>query len=195
MWTRAFQALLAPFLVDSLELERKVLESPLADEMLAGVENAGVVGVVLLPGPLRRPFGITRALVGPGGTYRGATIGVNRWGGACGVAGAGGDPRSYVSGTLGAADGAEADPTTIALNEFDGVALTANVVFWPNPYSIVMNREAFDRLTPEQREILHRAGREALEPELRQIEQDEASAVSELCVGLRLVTRPCTRPW
>ena len=44
-----------------------------------------------------------------------------------------------------------------------------------------MGREAFVALTPAQRAILGRAGREAIAPELRQIERDEAAAVSEMC--------------
>ena len=39
--TTSFHAVLAPFLVDSLELEGRVLESQLAQRMLAGVENVG----------------------------------------------------------------------------------------------------------------------------------------------------------
>ena len=72
---KSFQALLAPFLVDSLELERQVLESPLATRMLEGVEQADVVGIALLAGPLRSPFGISHPLIGPT-DYRGATIGI-----------------------------------------------------------------------------------------------------------------------
>ena len=63
MGVTSFQALLAPMLVDSYDLELKVLESPLARRMLEGVEEAGVVGVALLPGPLRRPFGLSRPLL------------------------------------------------------------------------------------------------------------------------------------
>ena len=71
----SFRAMLAPFLVDSLELERRVLESPLATRMLEGVEQAGLVGIALLPGPLRSPFGISHLLLGPT-DFRGATIGI-----------------------------------------------------------------------------------------------------------------------
>ena len=70
----SFQALLAPFLVDSQALQRRVLESPLAVRMLDGIETARVVGVAVLPGPLRRPFGISRILAGPE-DYQGAKIG------------------------------------------------------------------------------------------------------------------------
>ena len=177
----SFRALLAPFLVDSYALERGVLESRLVERMLGELEQAGVVGVALLPGPLRRPFGITRALVGSD-DYKGTTIGI-RPGGvaeatfrALGATGLG-----YAPGVLKGLDGAELDPTTIVYNGYDRRALTANVVLWPKPYSIIMGREAFVALTPAQRAILGRAGREAIAPELRQIERDEAAAVSEMC--------------
>ena len=71
----SLQPLLAPFAIDSYALEREVLESPLATEMLAGVEAAGVVPITLLPGALRRPLGVSRPLVDPS-DYRGATIGI-----------------------------------------------------------------------------------------------------------------------
>jgi TRAP-type C4-dicarboxylate transport system substrate-binding protein len=53
---RSFQPLLAPLLVDSLSLERRALESPLATRALDDVERAGVIGVAVLPGTLRRPL-------------------------------------------------------------------------------------------------------------------------------------------
>jgi TRAP-type transport system periplasmic protein len=70
-----FQALLAPFLVDSYALQRRVLGSEVAGRMLAGVEQLGLVGVALLPGPLRRPLGVSQALVRPE-DYDGVTVGI-----------------------------------------------------------------------------------------------------------------------
>ena len=137
--------------------------------------------MALLPGPLRRPFGVSRALAGPE-DYRGATIGIRPGGVAKAAFGAlGAAAKGYVPGALDGFDGAELDPTTIVYSDFERGAITANVVLWPKPYSIVMNREAFAALTPEQRELLSRAGREALAPELRQIERDEAEALSDVC--------------
>ena len=69
------QALVAPLLVDDLELQERLLEGPLATRMLDGLDRAGVVGLALTPGPLRRPIGVTRSLAGPK-DYRGATIGI-----------------------------------------------------------------------------------------------------------------------
>lgn len=69
----SLQPLLAPFAVDSYALQREVLRSDLAPEMLRGVERLDVVGVTLLPGELRRPFGIGRPLVDVA-DYRGARV-------------------------------------------------------------------------------------------------------------------------
>ncbi len=44
-----------------------------------------------------------------------------------------------------------------------------------------MNRKASAALTATQLELLRRAGREAAVPELRQIERDEATSLSEIC--------------
>ena len=92
----SFRALLAPFLVDSLSLERRVLESRLARQMLGGLGKAGVVGVALLPGPLRRPLGLSRRLVGPD-DYEGAVVGIRPSGVARATFRAlGGAARGYV---------------------------------------------------------------------------------------------------
>ena len=175
---KSFQALLAPFLVDSLELERQVLESPLATRMLEGVEQAGVVGIALLPGPVRSPFGISHPLLGPD-DYRGATIGIRPAGlMRTALRALGAEAKVYVPGVLSGLDGAESNPKAIDYNSWEG-ALTTNVVLWPKPYTIFMNRDAFDALTSEQQEILRDAGREALAPELEELVSDSAEALSD----------------
>ena len=186
----SFQALLAPFLVDSLELERQVLESPLATRMLEGVEQADVVGIALLPGPLRSPFGISHPLIGPD-DYRGATIGI-RPGGLMRTAlrALGAEAKVYVPGVLSGLDGAESNPKAIDYNSWEG-ALTINVVLWPKPYTIFMNRDAFDALTSEQQEILREAGREALAPELADVASDSSEA---LCRGVHARERSRSFP-
>jgi TRAP-type transport system periplasmic protein len=196
VWDRlgvtSFRGLLAPLLVDSLELEERALSGPLAGPMLDGVERAGVVGIALLPGPLRRPLGVTRALLGPE-SYGGTTFGVRPGGVAEETARTlGAMPMAYVSGSLSGLDGAELDPATIAYNGYDRArpTLTTNVVLWPKPYSIVMNRQAFARLSQVQRSLLRRAGREAVAPELRQLARDDAAALAAACEhgGLQFAT-------
>ena len=53
----SFQALVAPFLIDNHPLQRRVLESDLMGEMLAGTGKLGLVGLAVLPTKLRKPLG------------------------------------------------------------------------------------------------------------------------------------------
>jgi TRAP-type C4-dicarboxylate transport system substrate-binding protein len=70
-----FEALQAPFLIDSIALERKVLASSIPGHMLNGLKAHGLIGLGMLPGPLRRPLGYTRSLVAAA-DFRGAVIGI-----------------------------------------------------------------------------------------------------------------------
>ena len=53
----AFNPLHAPMLIDSYELEEKVLGDGLVDPMLASLDELELQGIGVLPGPLRRPLG------------------------------------------------------------------------------------------------------------------------------------------
>ena len=92
----------------------------------------------------------------------------------------GAEAKVYVPGILSGLDGAESNPKAIDYNSWEG-ALTTNVVLWPKPYTIVMNRGAFEALTSEQQEILREAGREALGPELDELVHDSSEALSAAC--------------
>jgi TRAP-type C4-dicarboxylate transport system substrate-binding protein len=178
-----FQALVAPLLIDSLLLERKVLQSDLPGRMLPSVGHLGLVGVAILPGEIRRPFGRSRALVAPS-DYRGEMIGIRPSAVAEQAFDAlGGTSRAYVPGHLAAFDGAELDSYTLETNHFDvpGSALTANVALWARPQVVVMQRKAYDALAPAQRDVLRRAGREALDAEIARLKADSTSETDVLC--------------
>jgi TRAP-type C4-dicarboxylate transport system substrate-binding protein len=178
------QPLVAPLLVDSLGLEGKVLASRLAKRMLASVGRLGVEGIALLPGELRRPFGVSRRLVAPS-DYRAATIGtrpslVATWT----FQALGAVARGYVPGDLlPSFDGAELDLLTIQGNEYDapGTSFTANVALWPRAFAVVGNRRTFSRLTPEQQDALRKAGTEALAPALERLRAEGADDIGILC--------------
>jgi TRAP-type C4-dicarboxylate transport system substrate-binding protein len=185
-----FQALMAPFLVDSLSVEEEVLASDLPARMVPAAGRLGVDGVAMLPGPLRRPLGLTRRLVAPT-DYRDAEIGIRpslvstltfRVLGAF--------PSGYVPGELPPwrFDGAELDPYTVDGNHYavHGSSLTANVVFWPRAVAIVGNRQVLAQLTPGQRKVLREAGREALGPAIERLRGEDAEEASVLCRRDRL---------
>src|SRR5215203_3745131 len=61
----SLQALQAPFLVSTEELVEQIVQGEPAEEMLAGLDKAGVVGLTLLPEGLRHPAGFARPLLTP----------------------------------------------------------------------------------------------------------------------------------
>jgi TRAP-type C4-dicarboxylate transport system substrate-binding protein len=186
-----FQAVMAPFLVDGLTLEQKVLESGLPEEMLPGVRRLGVEGLAMLPGELRRPLGLERRLLGPS-DYRGSVIGSTP-----GQVSAltfrmlGATPRAYLTGGLPPwrFDGAELDLRTLDDDQFAAVghsSVTANVAFWPRVFSVVGNREVLAKLTSAQREILREAARQALAPAIERLRLEDSSEAGLLCRRERL---------
>ena len=156
--------------------------------MLEGVEPLDLVGLAVLPGLLRSPFGLSRPLLGPG-DYAGATFGI-RYGGVARdtIEALGATAKGYRVGTLAGLDGAELDLWTIARNGYDarGAELTANVVLWARPETIVIGRKAFDRLPSAQQEILRRAGRETLAPMAARLEREQQSALESVCARGKL---------
>jgi TRAP-type C4-dicarboxylate transport system substrate-binding protein len=187
----SFQALQAPFLINSYPLERKVLDSAIPAQMLQGLRPHGLAGLAVLPGPLRRPLGFTRPLVAVS-SYRGARIGIGpsavdadifralgavpatpRPGSVSDIAGLTGDENS-----ASAIDSGYAAP---------GAILTGNVVFEPLPYVLFMNQHAFGLLTASERGVLLRAAARARSAGIYQ--GNDTASVADLCRrGIKVVS-------
>src|SRR5919198_1597649 len=161
---KSFAPMLAPFAIDSLETERRVLASDLADRTLSGLAKLGVVGVAILPGDLRHPLGLTRPLVRPE-DFHGTFIGVRasmlakrtfEQLGATVVFSSGDDFAGF--------DGIESDLRSIeSVRADEGAAsLAADLALWPRVLVLVANRQAWERLSPVRRDALQQAGRAAL---------------------------------
>ena len=179
------QALQAPFLINSYALQRNVLDSDLSQHMLAALKPTGLVGVGLLPGVFARPYGITRPLLAAS-AYRGAKIGTLpalvdgetfRALGAVPV----------LSGGIAGLDGMETDVESAdtALN-VPGATLTGNVIFWPWPGVIFINRHKFESLTAGQRNELSRAAIQARHG--RVYLGNDTAFVRDLCRRNKVVT-------
>ena len=61
----SLRAINTPFLVTSDDLVAEIISSDVADELMAGLDAAGVVGLALVPESLRHPFGFDHPLFGP----------------------------------------------------------------------------------------------------------------------------------
>ena len=79
------RALNTPFLITSDSLVADVVSGPLADELMSGLERAGVVGLALMPDSLRHPFSLASPLNAPT-DYEGALDPVGVLGHRVGVA-------------------------------------------------------------------------------------------------------------
>jgi TRAP-type C4-dicarboxylate transport system substrate-binding protein len=187
----SFDALHAPLLIDNYALEGKVLESSLVGEMLDGLKPLGLIGLGILPGPMRKPLGASR-LVRPE-DYAGKRLASTRSEVAqqtLRALGARGAPIP-AGGPIDGFDGVESHAIAIDGNEYDKIApyLTANVTLWPRPVVLFMNPEAFDGLSGRQQSALRDAARDALPATLAATQADNMDAAANLCRrGVKFVT-------
>ena len=180
----SFNALHAPLLVDSYALQAEVLESGIPGEMLKALEPLRLVGLGILPGPLRKPLGAERPLTRPS-DFRGQRIGITesrvahetlRALGATAIALPGG-------ARIGGFDGIEQQVESIESNTYDAAAkyLTTNINLWPRPLVLFMNEAAFAALEQVQRHVLREAVRNAIPKTLAATRSRERDAAAVLC--------------
>jgi len=180
---QSFDALTAPFVVDSYALQRDVLQSDVPDAMLRSIEPLGVVGLGLLPGPLRYP------LAAPGPLLRPDDYAALRVGYASGRARdtllALGAKPVVVSGDerWRGIDAVERSINQIAVIGYDQSArhLTANVPLWPRPLVVFASRKAMARLSGAQRSLLRDAMRAAVPGALNIARKAEREGMASLC--------------
>jgi TRAP-type C4-dicarboxylate transport system substrate-binding protein len=183
------RALNAPLLIDSYALQDLVVRSPLIAPMLKGLAPLGLVGLGVLPGPLRRPLGVLRPLLAPS-DYAGLRIGVqqSRVGSAT-VRALGATPVWIAAGApISGFGGVEQHISNIQGYQYDRVGryLTANVVLWPRPLVVFANSSALGKLTPTGQRILRQAIAAADPAETRFVLGNERDDTASLCRSHRL---------
>jgi TRAP-type transport system periplasmic protein len=179
-----FQALLAPMLVDSYELEAAVFEAGIPDEMLAGVDGVGLVGVGVLPGPMRRLLSRVDPFLTPA-DFESAVIGLQ----PSGVA-----EQSFVSlgattrrvfgrGDMSQLDGYEQHLSIIWANHYERVAevISANVNIWPRPAVLVIAPDTYESLDDDQRAGLRDAARAVGPAAIEAVVDEDLDAAASLC--------------
>lgn len=183
---RDFQPLVAPFLIDSYDMQRRVLESETATTMLSGLRRAGLEGFGYIVGPLRYPIGFTRSLASPS-DFDGAVIGIR----ASRVA-------EMTFAALGASTGINPPGDNTGFDGMEGSlgnareyidrgvdSVTGNVVLWPRMDVLFANADSFDRLTEQQQAVLTDAARTTFEMSDRSIQGYEAESLGIVCtIGL-----------
>jgi len=180
----SFQALQAPFLIQNRSHLDEVLTSPMAEEMLTGLTDAGLTGLGLYPDHFRHPVGFEAPLASLK-DLQGATIRVPTSNAADALMRSLGAKPVHLSGSgvdaarkSGKLDGIE---VSIALApNFDASFATSNIVFYPRVNTLFSSEEVLDRVTSEQQDILRKAAEATLAFALEEIPADaDASAFCE----------------
>jgi TRAP-type C4-dicarboxylate transport system substrate-binding protein len=180
----SFQALVAPLLVDSHDLQAAVFEAGIPDQMLEGVEEIDLVGIGVLPGPMRKVLGVSKPFVEPA-DFAGTIVGMQDSAVADKTLTAlGATPQPVPSSAeLDGLDGYEQQLSSILSNHYSTEAeyVTANVNLWPRPLVMVIRTNVFESLAPEQQDALRQAAAAALPAALDDSRADDDDAAPALC--------------
>jgi C4-dicarboxylate-binding protein DctP len=179
----SFMGLQAPFLIDSFDLETKVLAADWAQKLLDGPRSIGVVGLDYVQGPLRQPLGITRTFA-EAADFQGARIGIRpSHVNEMVMKALGATPVSWGNEDLASLDGIEMDASSIAGNKYDvgAKALTGNVVFTARPSVIIANAKWFDGLSPDQQQLVRSTAAAVDQRTIKRVRLDASGAADLLC--------------
>jgi TRAP-type C4-dicarboxylate transport system substrate-binding protein len=184
---KSFQALQAPFLITDYALLGRVAQSPLADEMLAGLRALDLSGLAVVPELLRHPAGRT-ALVSledfDGTRIRDipstATDSL--------LSALGATPVHVSNATFGQEiDSGHIDAAELSTSRArQGWTVAANVTFFGKANTVVANTEALEELTPDQRDVLRTAAEETVQHVVDDPPSERAMA-RKFCAAGRIV--------
>lgn len=166
-----FAALQAPFLIDNQEAAEMVANDQIADDMLASLDDLGLVGLAVIPGGLRHPFGWYSPLVGIA-DYTNKRINTRP-----------GRELDMLFDALGATTDhsvGQERATAATKGELNGVEvslqmkfstgppliMTANVVLYTKFDVVVVNKRFLDGLSDAQQAVLRGAVSSAIREEL-----------------------------
>jgi TRAP-type C4-dicarboxylate transport system substrate-binding protein len=187
----SFQALVAPFLVDSYDLQDEVFAAGVPARMLAGLEALDLTGIGVLPGPLRQMLGIDHAFTQPS-DFAAYVVGTS--GGDLAertLRAFGSTPRKVPAETpLDGLDGLDYHLGAIyGNNYFEGAThVTVNFDLWPRPLVIFAGSDLFADLSTEHQVILRDAAAATIGPASQATRDEEAEGGDGLCsVGIALV--------
>jgi TRAP-type C4-dicarboxylate transport system substrate-binding protein len=180
----SFQALLAPLVIDNLELQGKVFDAGIPQNMLSGLDELDLVAVGVLPGPMRKVLGIHKPFTKPG-DFAAAVVGIQDSGVADQTFRAlGAKAKPMPSGTkLDGLDAYEQQLASIQGNHYaaDAKYVTGNLNLWPRPLIIIANHGTYDRLSVDQHDIMAAAAKDAVPVAMEAERVADTNATAALC--------------
>jgi TRAP-type transport system periplasmic protein len=181
----AFNPLHAPMLIDSYELEEKVLGDGVVEPMLESLGEIELQGIGVLPGPLRRPLG-KRPLRTPE-DWAGDRIGSSGGKQIAAALRALGATRVLESphGMTEGLDGFESHVAAVGDDHFQFPYLTGNVVLWPRALVLF----AGPGVSSDDLAILREAAKAAIPETIAVARSLEREGLAEICPAkLEVVT-------
>ena len=180
----SFQALLAPLVIDNLELQGKVFDAGIPQEMLSELDELDLVGIGALPGPMRKVLGIRKPFTKPG-DFAATVVGIqdsvvaDQTFHALGATAKPVPPEAKLDGL----DAYEQQLASIHGNQYadDAKFVTGNLNMWPRPLVIIANHASYDRLTEDQRDIMAAAAKDAVAVAMEAERAADANAATALC--------------
>jgi TRAP-type C4-dicarboxylate transport system substrate-binding protein len=190
----SLQPLVAPFLIDSYDLEGKVFDSGLPQQMLQGLDAIGLTGVGILPGPMRRLTGVTHPFA-KHTDFDGAVMGTS--GGQLAedtFTAVGATPQLVSVGTpLDGLDGLDFQLNAILDNRYFEHAsyVTGNIDLWPRPLVVFANAARFAQLPVRQQQVIRDALAGEVGSALDASRREDEKAGPGLCTaGMTVVEAP-----
>lgn len=181
---RDFDALVAPFLITTYDQERRVLEAPLARQMLASLERLHLTGLAILPGSFRRMLGVHTTYLNAR-DFGGTRVGIQDSRVAAQTMRAlGATPVTLApQARVDRVDGYEQQLESISSNGYANAsrAVTTNLALWTRPMVVFANPRALARLTPAQRRALTEAGSRLLPAATAALATEDRNATAQLC--------------
>jgi TRAP-type C4-dicarboxylate transport system substrate-binding protein len=177
-----FDPLIAPLLINSYPLERRVFASGLPQKMLVGVQRARVVGIGVLPGPMGKLLSLKRRLLVPA-DFRGLTFGVKGRLAASALRALGARPQEDPNEALNRLGGLDSQLLTIANYNLATAKsyLAGNLNLWPKPSVLFASPKVFRSLSATQQLVLRKAADRAVMPAMTGTVQDDKGATQVLC--------------
>lgn len=190
MGVTSLRALQAPFLIDRNAVADAVLADPVADDMLAGLDPAGLTGLALTFDSLRQPIGLPEPLLEPA-DFDGKVVSVLA-----------GDTQQATYQAFGATitDAVDAE-LTVGVHEGkilgrDGAVqvppggslgpATGNAILGLKANVIFVDSKKYDGLTSTQQDVLRQAAQET---------RGQPSSTSRLPKRRRTTAHPATAMW
>jgi TRAP-type C4-dicarboxylate transport system substrate-binding protein len=182
---RSLAVLQTPMLVTSEAQAQAVAADAVAQDLMAGLGAIDLVGLALVPGGLRHPFGYAAPLRGPG-DYEGKAINARPGDGSEALVAALGATLDTTRGVArrarikaGRIVGIEASLPQAAAVDLPAV-LTSNVVLYTKFDVVVVHEPAWSRLSSGQRAVLRSAVARAA-ADTQQARDSEAEGLDRWC--------------